>query len=86
MRPYLKTSSILLGVLFFVFTPFMMWGQQAQGQLSQPPQRQVLRGHVPAAAAQLKPLNRLAGAERLHLAVALPLLNHEALIRLPHPL
>ena len=43
---------------------------------------QVLRGHVPAAAARLRPVDRLAAATRLDLAIGLPLRNKEALTNL----
>ncbi len=45
-------------------------------------QRQVLRGHVPAAAAHLAPVGRLPAATRLDLVMALPLRNQEALTNL----
>jgi PKD repeat protein len=44
--------------------------------------RQALLGHVPAAAARLAPVDRLAGSKSLHLAFGLPLRNREALTNL----
>ena len=44
--------------------------------------RQVLYGHVPAAVAQLPAVDRLAGANRLRLAIGLPLRNTEQLNQL----
>jgi len=41
--------------------------------------RQVMRGHVPAAAAGLKPTGIFAGTNRLNPAIGLPLRNQEAL-------
>jgi hypothetical protein len=45
-------------------------------------ERQVLRGHVPAAVARLQPLGALPGTNRLLLAIGLPLHNQEALTNL----
>ena len=45
-------------------------------------ERQILRHHVPAAVAHLKPVGRLAISERLDLAIGLPLRNQEALTNL----
>jgi hypothetical protein len=45
-------------------------------------QRQVLRGHVPAAVAHLAPVGRLPATTRLDLVMALPLRNQEALTNL----
>ena len=42
-------------------------------------ERQVLRGHVPAAVARLQPVNRLPGTKWLNLAIGLPWRNREAL-------
>jgi PKD repeat protein len=42
-------------------------------------EKQVLRGHVPAAAARLTPDGLLPGTNRLHLAIGLPLRHQEAL-------
>src|SRR5438270_7545881 len=41
--------------------------------------RQVLRGHVPAAVAQLAPVAQVDGSRRLNIAIGLPLRNREAL-------
>src|SRR5437660_301304 len=43
---------------------------------------QVLRGHVPAAAAHAQPLMRLSPSRSLELAIGLPLRNREALTNL----
>jgi uncharacterized repeat protein (TIGR03803 family) len=43
---------------------------------------QLLRGHVPAVTAHLQPLGRLAGTNRLDLAISLPLRNAAALTNL----
>ncbi len=45
-------------------------------------ERQSLRGHVPLAAAHLRPLGRLSGTNHLDLAISLPLRNREALTNL----
>jgi subtilase family serine protease len=45
-------------------------------------ERQVLRGHVPAAVAPLQPVGRLPGTNRLQLAIGLPLRNREGLTNL----
>jgi len=45
-------------------------------------ERQVLRGHVPAAAARLQPVGRLPATNRLQLAIGLPLRNREGLTNL----
>src|SRR5215831_7835241 len=45
-------------------------------------ERQVLRGHVPAAAAKLRPIERLAPGKRLDLVLALPLRNRTELTNL----
>ena len=42
-------------------------------------ERQVLHGHVPAAAKQLTPLRRLEATNRLHLAIVLPLRDQTTL-------
>ena len=47
-------------------------------------ERQALHGHVPAAAARLQPVDHLPGANRLRLAIGLPLRNKEALANLIH--
>lgn len=47
-----------------------------------PAQRQVLKGHVPEAVASLRPVARLQGGQRLHLAIGLPLRNRESLTNL----
>ena len=44
--------------------------------------RQVMHGHVPAVVADLKPTGRLAGTNRLNLAIGLPLRNRETLTNL----
>ena len=44
--------------------------------------RQTLRGHVPAAVTGLRPVERLAATNRLHLAIGLPLRNKAALTQL----
>lgn len=49
---------------------------------SEAAERQVLKGHVPAAAAAQAPLNRLPGTQPLHLAISLPLRNQAALDKL----
>ncbi len=46
------------------------------------PPRQVLHGHVPAVVARLASVDRLAGTQRLDLAIGLPLRNREALTNL----
>jgi hypothetical protein len=43
---------------------------------------QTLRGHVPAAVAQLQPTGRLPATNRLHLAVALAPRNRDGLLKL----
>ena len=45
-------------------------------------ERQVLRGHVPAAVARLQPVGPLPGTNRLRLAIGLPLHNREGLTNL----
>ena len=45
-------------------------------------ERQVLRGHVPAAVARLQPVGSLPGTNRLQLAIGLPLHNREGLTNL----
>ena len=45
-------------------------------------ERQVMRGHVPAAVARLQPMGDFAGTNRLNLAIGLPLRNREALTNL----
>ncbi len=45
-------------------------------------ERQVVRGHVPAAALSLQAMNRLPASERLHLAIGLPLRNQAQLTAL----
>ncbi|HXP60684.1 MAG TPA: protease pro-enzyme activation domain-containing protein [Dongiaceae bacterium] len=45
-------------------------------------ERQVLRGHLPAAAARLQPVGRLPGTNRLELAIGLPLRNRDGLTNL----
>jgi len=84
MRYPLTTSSILLGILFVV--PFTIWGQQLSGQPSQLPQRQLLRGHMPAAVSRLQSIKRLEATNTLRLAIGLPLRNREALNHLLHEL
>lgn len=49
-------------------------------------QMHTLSGHVPPAAALLQPLDSLAGSNRLHLAIALPMRNQIALNSLLHDL
>ena len=51
---------------------------------AQAAERQVLRGHVPAAVAHLQPMGKFAGTNRLNLAIGLPLRNQEALTSLLH--
>ena len=43
---------------------------------------QLLKGQMPAAAARLQPVGRLANTNRLNLAIGLPLRNREALTNL----
>src|SRR5947207_779153 len=45
-------------------------------------ERQVLHGHVPAAAARAQPRQRLSAAKRLDLSISLPLRNRGALTSL----
>ncbi|MGA2661392.1 MAG: protease pro-enzyme activation domain-containing protein [Verrucomicrobiota bacterium] len=45
-------------------------------------ERQVLRGHMPAAVARLQPVGLLPGTNRLHLAIGLPFHNREGLTNL----
>ncbi len=47
-------------------------------------ERQVLRGHVPAAVANLQPIDRLPASTNLSLAIGLPLRNKEELTNLIH--
>ena len=49
---------------------------------AQAAERQVLRGHVPAAVANLQPIDRLPGSTNLSLAIGLPLRNKEELTNL----
>jgi len=49
---------------------------------AQSAERQTLRGHVPALAAGLQPINRLAASTRLNFAIGLPLRNQQALTNL----
>src|SRR2546425_1134331 len=42
-------------------------------------ERQVLHGHIPAAAGRLQPMDRVASTKHLDLAIALPLRNRTAL-------
>jgi hypothetical protein len=49
---------------------------------SQPVHTQLLRGHVPAAVAKLKPSGQLEPEQELHLAIGLPLRNQEVLTNL----
>ena len=75
-----KTSTALLSVLALVTMT-----AQAQFNTSGPGSgRQVLHGHTPAAIARfgLQPQGRLAGTNRLNLAIGLPLRNTNALGRL----
>jgi hypothetical protein len=44
--------------------------------------RQVMRGHVPAVVAGLKPAGNFAGTNHLDLAIGLPLRNRETLTNL----
>src|SRR5580704_17807893 len=50
--------------------------------ISQGAERQVLKGHVPAAAAGAAPVDRLAVERHLRLAINLPFRNQEALGKL----
>ncbi len=63
-------SPYALTLLLLLATP--AWGAE----------RQVLRGHVPAAVAHLTPAGPLAGSTHLNLAIGLPLRNREALSNL----
>ena len=63
-------SPYALTLLLLLATP--AWGAE----------RQVLKGHVPAAVARLTPTGYLSGSTRLSLAIALPLRNQEALTNL----
>ena len=45
-------------------------------------ERQLLSGHVPAAAARLQPVGRMPASNRLNLAIGLPLRNQEELTTL----
>ena len=45
-------------------------------------ERQVMRGHVPAAVQQLAPVGRLEGTKRMNLALAMPVRNQPALTQL----
>lgn len=49
-------------------------------------ERQILRGHVPSAAAHATPVGRLESSKHLGLALGLPLRNQDALNRLLHEL
>jgi len=51
-------------------------------QLAHAQQRRTLSGHVPPAATQLQPVDRLPGSTRLNLAIGLPLRNQEGLTKL----
>jgi len=54
-----------------------LFAQSVQAQ-----QRRTLTGHVPLAAKQLQPVDRLPGSTRLDLAIGLPLRNQEGLTKL----
>src|SRR6266478_4713642 len=54
-----------------------LFAQPAQAQ-----QRRTLPGHVPAAATQLQPVERLPGSTRLNLAIGVPLRDQDGLTKL----
>ncbi len=63
----------------FLLALFSLWcGVSAQGAGGQ----QALHGHIPAAVVALKPMGRLAGTNRLDLAIGLPLRNGDKLAQL----
>ena len=64
---------------FVAAVPVILWllATPAQAQ-----QRRTLPGHVPPAAKQLQPVDRLPGSTRMNLAIGLPLRNQEGLTKL----
>jgi subtilase family serine protease len=62
---------LAVGVLAFLVLFFATPANSAE--------RQVLRGHIPAAVSKLKSVDTLASTRRLNLVIALPLRNREAL-------
>src|ERR1017187_6817726 len=75
----MKTKDFLFAVVLSAVTVFLPPSALAQ---------RVLHGHVPEAIARfhLQPTGRLAGTNRLDLAIELPLRNPEALANLLHQL
>src|SRR5690242_14409700 len=73
-------SSLLLAV---VYAEALVCSSQASQSVSPaattPEHRQKLRGHIPRAAAQLAPVDRLAAAAPLKLAIGLPVRDPAAL-------
>src|SRR2546430_6621510 len=69
-----RASGLLVTACMVLFSGFARSAHAAE--------RQVLRGHVPAALSRSRPVERLSAAKRLDLAIALPLRNREALTHL----
>lgn len=70
----MRSLNVLSGLRIVAFAlafPLALAGRAAE--------RQVLKGHAPAAVAGLAPLDRLAATQQLHLAISLPLRNQESL-------
>ena len=66
------TAAATVGALLISFAPFNLQAAATRA----------LRGHVPAAVANLAPIGRLPSTQRLDLALGLPLRNREALTNL----
>ncbi len=75
-----RPPTALRHVIGYVAATCMALGLFAQPAQAQ--QRRTLSGHVPAAATQLQPVDRLPGSTRLDLAIGLPLRNQEGLTKL----
>jgi hypothetical protein len=75
-----RTTTALRHVIGYVAAAGMALGLLVTPAQAQ--QRRTLSGHVPSAATQLQPVDRLPGSTRLNLAIGLPLRNQEGLTKL----
>jgi len=78
LRILVIASACVLFTLLALSAPSASAGQAAG--------RQILYGHIPAAASRLSPVGRLPSSRRLSLAIGLPLRNQAALTTLLHQL
>src|SRR3974390_1249957 len=67
-----SSAVIVAGAIFISFIPCGLRATETR----------TLHGHVPRAVANLAPVGRLPGSQRLNLALGLPLRNREALTNL----